>query len=481
MKKIFNLILTLCISILIFSGCQDKTDLTAPTTSPKSGNADLTRFVTIGNSLTAGYQSAALYESAQKYSFGNLIAQQVGTTFEQPLMGDPGLGGRIEIQSLDLSTGQVSFKYDPSVLDPLNLNYQAPYNNLGVPGALLYDVLNAHDSTDCASALFGNSPNPLFNLILRGIGTQFQEAKLLHPTFVTLWIGNNDVLGFAASGGVAPAAPTPAGQFQALYTQLADSIASLGANVVVANIPNVTAIPYFTTVGPIVAKEVPWPLLQFLGLPGLCYQKHGETIGSGFADSTALAKDSVLIILPASNYAAYIGDTTGTFDNIYYKGNIPPGIDPSKPLGFHPQNPIPDGLVLDRGEIADALNATAAYNTIIQTLAGNFNFGVVNINQIFDYIRSKDFTGGVVYNGVRFTTTFIQGGLFSLDGVHPTSQGQAIIANEFIKIINSKFGASIPLINVSTIPGSILLGKRAAFPGNKLPYFEPGTFKHLFY
>ena len=103
-------------------------------------------------------------------------------------------------------------------------------------------------------------PNPFFNLILRGIGTQFQQAKLLQPTMVACWIGNNDVLGYATNGGVPSALPTPAATFSSLYTQLGDSLASLGAKVVVVNIPDVTTIPFFTTVGPMFAQSAPGPI-----------------------------------------------------------------------------------------------------------------------------------------------------------------------------------------------------------------------------
>ena len=64
-----------------------------------------------------------------------------------------------------------------------------------------------------------------------------------------------------------------------------------------------------------------------------------------------------------------------------------------------------------------------------------------------------------ILDGIPFTTTFVTGGLFSLDGVHPTSRGYGIVANEFIKVINTKWGTSIPLVNVSQIPGSLILAK----------------------
>ena len=47
----------------------------------------------------------------------------------------------------------------------------------------------------------------------------------------------------------------------------------------------------------------------------------------------------------------------------------------------------------------------------------------------------------------------VTGGLFSLDGVHLTPRGYAIIANEFIKATNSTYGSNIPLANVASYPG----------------------------
>ena len=46
---------------------------------------------------------------------------------------------------------------------------------------------------------------------------------------------------------------------------------------------------------------------------------------------------------------------------------------------------------------------------------------------------------GIQYNGVKYTATFVTGGAFSLDGVHLTGRGYAVIANEFIKAINKTY------------------------------------------
>ena len=480
MKKILKAITLFAGVVLILSACDEYNKLTAPTVD--WGTADFSKFVTIGNSLTAGYQSSSLYESAQNYSYGNQIANAMGTIFQQPIVGDPGTGGRLEIASLSPFTLSVN----PLAGGPKNLGYPAPYNNLGVPGALLYDVLNATNANNCASAIFAGRPNPMFDLILRNsalnIGSQFQQAAVLDPSFVTLWIGNNDVLGFATSGGVSPAAPTDIASFTALYNATAGAIASIGAKVVVANIPNVSSIPFFTTVGPQMALGIPWSQLALLGVPGLFYQQHGE-IGpaSVFADSLKLLTGGVFVTLRGSSYAGLVGAPGGKFYRDFGFPGLPPGIDTTKAFGVHPQNPWPDALILDAGEMTTATTTVAAYNTVIETVANALGFGLVDINAKFNEIRANDFTGGTEINGITFTTMFVAGGLFSLDGVHPTSQGQGVIANEFIKVINTKFSSRIPEIDVSTIPGSLDFVPKLRYDEFGYAIFPPNAFDHLFF
>src|SRR3989304_1986486 len=178
--------LFICLSLFSFIalsilGCEDFTKLTAP--EMDFGSADFTRFVSIGNSLTMAEQSSSVYEESQMYSFGKLIADLVGTTYEQATFSDPGTGGRLEVEDLDPFT-----LYSNSVQgSPTNLTYPAPYNNLGIKGAFLYDVLNARDASTCYTANFG-LPNPLFDAVLRGLGTQLELAIAQEPTLITLWI-----------------------------------------------------------------------------------------------------------------------------------------------------------------------------------------------------------------------------------------------------------------------------------------------------
>ncbi|MFA6977699.1 MAG: SGNH/GDSL hydrolase family protein [Ignavibacteriaceae bacterium] len=491
MKKILNVLFSLSFIAVVFVGCEDRSDISAPT----SGTASYDRFVTVGNSITAGYQSGALYKSAQDFAYGNLIAIQVGASFAMPTYSDPGTGGRMELTAFNFATSTPTIVNNPLKGSPLNLTYAAPYNNLGIPGATLYDILNATDSLNCFSGKFGNKPNAMFNLILRNQGSQFAQAKALNPTLLTLWIGNNDVLGFATSGGFSPSSPTDAATFNGLYKALADSLKSLNTKVVVANLPDVTAIPFFNTVGPKLAKDtsVHWSANKAIGSKGLYYVKHNTTANafpdtSVYADSIGLFTGKVDLTLVAGSFAAFLGDKTGAawsalaaylkIPESYIK---PAYVNVAYPFGFHPLNPLPDFLVLDDTEISMAKTATASFNATILSAANDKGFALVDINSFFNLIRAKDYSGGTYYGGIKFTTGYISGGLFSLDGVHPSNHGHAIIANEFIKVINSKWGGNIPLVNVASIDPSFTLDKRISFDHFGIPKFQAGAFDNLLF
>ena len=484
MKIKIGLLSIILLSALFVISCDDYSELDAPVKNGTSGDANFSRFVSIGNSITAGYQSGTIYESGQMYAYGNLIAKQVGVDYQIPFVSDPGLGGRMEVQSLS----PFAIKTNTSSGSLLNSNYPAPYNNLGVPGALTYDVLFATNSTNSASALFANTPNPYFDIILRNNvlnkGSQLQQALSLAPTFITLWIGNNDVLGYATSGGFSPAEPTSIVQFNQLFGGIMQGLKqytdATGAKVVVANLPSVTAIPFFTTVGPQMAAAIPWGLLASQGAPGLFIQKHGESVNpTSFVDSVGFVSGSVLITLRGSSYASLLGQPTGKFYKDFGFPGLPAGIDTTKQFGFHPQNPWPDALILDADEITVAQNRIIAFNGTIAALVNANGYGLVDIYTKFNQFRQND-SSGTVINGITFRTTYVSGGLFSLDGVHPSSQTHGIVANEFIKVINSKYGASIPEVDVSTIPGSIYFTGKIGYK-NGYPIIPNNAFDHLLF
>jgi lysophospholipase L1-like esterase len=462
--KIFKIISIIILSLfIVFMGCTLE-EPEVDKTESNTGSYDLSKYVAIGNSLTAGFQSGSLVDVHQKYSFPKLIAGQLGIgTFEQPTVSYPGMPNIMVLESL---TGDVGYAEGTGA--PTNSLYGAPYNNLGIPGALLNDILTAHDSLDCTQALMDAGANPAFDLVLRnpnlgGNFTVFQQAKILQPTLITMWIGNNDVLGFATSGGVSPTDPTPSTTFQFLYNQLADSIAGLGATVAVATIPNVTDIPFFTTIGPMMVAGIKAAMQAdtLHQIQGLFYQMHGEFIASGLVDSTG--DNAPLITLLGGSYTSLLGMPTGQWYrdlaasqglsiNQVYNPLQAQGIDSTQAFGFHPQNPWPDALTLDAGEVETAQNAITDFNGFIETAATQKGFAFFDAYTFFGDVAVNGYTPDQADLG-DLTAAYISGGLFSLDGVHPSNVGYAILANEFIKAINAEFDINITEVNLRNVMG----------------------------
>lgn len=463
----FKKSLLVALSLLVIAGCKKDEDPVTPVAS-----ANVKKYVSIGNSLTAGYQSGGLYKTAQIYSYPMLFATQLksaGATlgaFEIPTWEDPGSYGadgkssRLVLKSL---TGPVIVTEGLAPGAQSNLALARPYDNLGIPGAVIYDFL---DTTNFITKS-GARANPFFGHVLRNSAfgaNALKQLKALNPDLVTFWLGNNDVLGYATSGGTAlnafagnVASPTPSSVFTSMYNAAVDSLrANLpNAKLVLANIPDVKSVPFFTTIGPKVAAALPAGYYAR-------YQKHGNT--SLAYDSTLFTEAGApFLTLPASSYAALIGTATGK----WYKDNkypaLPAGIDTTKPFGLHPQNPLPDALILDASEQTVAATAVAAFNATIAASATKNNAALVDVNSIFNTIKAS----GITIGGTKYTTDFITGQLFSLDGVHPTGKGQGVIANEFIKAANSKFGFTVTQVDVASLPG-VSISPLAKYVANKM-------------
>ena len=225
-------------------------------TSPAAAQVDFTTFVQIGDSITAGFTDGCLAEHGQRDSFGAIIARQAGAaSFEQPLVKEPGLGPCRVLTGLTAS-GFPIFGYKPNTGTPLNATLARPYNNLGVPGFRIKDTTTSRTSAD--------NGNPLTDLVLRnpafGNTTQLQQAASLKPTFTTIFIGNNDVLGPVSMGTVIDGATlTSKADFQANFQLIIDTMKAAQGGTgkgIVFGLPDITSIPFTTTILPFIAPGV---------------------------------------------------------------------------------------------------------------------------------------------------------------------------------------------------------------------------------
>ena len=384
-----------------------------------AAQVDLSRYVALGDSVTAGYASAGLAKAYQDTSFPALLAGQFGMSgFQQPMVSNPGIPAVLELKQLMVVNGQVvpviAAKSGQGA--PTNATLATPYNNLGIPGARVNDLLTKKGNIQNLITGQINPATLMYDLILRdNTTTAIQQAIGLQGTFYSVWAGSNDVLGAAVAGvAIDGVTLTPAALFQTQYTTLIGALRQNRptAKLVVATIPDVTAIPFVTTVKPYIFTPQ-GQKVYLLGEAGPLTDSDYVTLGA-----------SALI----------------------QQGYGIPGTGKLLPEGsFNPATmTLTQGVILRIQEANAIRTRTNELNSIVRGVAASTGAAVVDMAEFFADIGAHGYHIG----GVTLTTAFLTGGLFSYDGVHPQNLAHAIVANEFIEVINSAYGATVPLVNL---------------------------------
>ncbi len=341
------------------------------------------RYVSMGNSITAGFQSAGINDSTQQQSYAVLLARAMHSPFFSPLMNKP-----------------------------------------GCPPPLGAEVIDIYKNLDTAS-----NANSLTQFFLGGL-TQAQMMERAHPTFVTVWIGNNDVLGAATSSpnGGDSTKITSVANFQARYGAMLDTVqAARPEGVVLIGVANVTAIPFFTL------GRTYWAIKNGL-VPGAAFPA-AFTVSSNCAPiATGIPGargDSVLVPFPYG--AALLGAAqAGAPRNLDCLDSVAAVVVPS--------------------ELRKLVTTVTAYNTYISAQATTRGWAYLDPNAKFAALAADTaqvrpfpyFPQGNAGDTVAVRRPF--GRAFSLDAVHPSASTHRLIADTLRLLINSKYGTVIPPI-----------------------------------
>ncbi|HXU26354.1 MAG TPA: SGNH/GDSL hydrolase family protein, partial [Bacteroidia bacterium] len=309
---------------------------------------------------------------------------------------------------------------------------QGPFNNMGVPGAKAITVALPGYGNPANGA--GNY-NPFFTRMAKNPSTSsmLSDAMLLNPTFFSLFIGNNDVLLYATNGGASDAI-TPQSLFDASIDTIVNTLTK-NAKGVIGNVPDITALPFFTT--------VPWNGLTLR-------QGQADTLNSIWVNSSG----TPLYNFKADSNAFLIKDPTAPLGQRQIKkGEFILLSVPLNSIKCHNMGtliPIPNQYVLTATEINAIEAAIAGYNSKILSVAKAKGLAFVDVNAFLNQTKT-----GFAYDGITFNAAFVTGGSFSLDGIHLTPIGNALLANEFIKAINSNYGSTILQVDVTKYHGVI--------------------------
>ena len=100
--------------------------------------------------------------------------------------------------------------------------------------------------------------------------------------------------------------------------------------------------------------------------------------------------------------------------------------------------PLEDKWVLTPEEQQEISAATSAYNASITAAASSNGLALVDL----DAILQQAAISGISEGSFNLTTDLVTGGLISLDGVHLTARGYAIMANAFLEAIDATYGSN---------------------------------------
>lgn len=472
--------LTLCIALLASCRLPEEEPVTPATV------------VALGDSMTMGIQDAGLTPQGYLHCYPYLVAKQMGQAagFAQPRATDPGIGvppyerplwldnGRVEAEYLATGITQTALmQLVVGRLVAASLFYEAPYNNLGVNGARLDDLNSA---TGYATSRSGE--NFFYDIVLRNLDaplpdfggtTAVQQAIMLEPEYITLWIGNNDILGYVLGGGEDETLITSSDDFR---TYLVEIIGDLldpdsgvpGAQIVLANIPQY--LPYAYALDDVFVESVG-------DVPVIFDPKTLQPIDFGgstgyvplLLDPTETGTVTHLLLTAAGAYIEEgLGIDPAALDSDQETQLAALGVTiPTSAL------PLTKDLLMTDVEEALALSTitdlATGFNAIIDDVAADYGIPVVDINTWMKPGGGSPPASDPVAGWddcLDFVLVSQDDTIFSLDGVHASDYGHAFIANEFIHTMNAEFGLSIPLLNPEAYKGQYS-GKAITAPSLK--------------
>lgn len=413
--------LLIAAAAIVAASCSKIDPITAPGLS--SGRADFGVVAALGSAFTAGFQSGGLVNRHQVHSYASLFAGQVHAhPLDLPLIDGDGIPPLLEIKHLyppPIEIGPLSGTRG----NPINLGLPTAYHNLAIPGARVQDVF---DTTH-----YSVPPrDTFFTIIQRGRGSLARQiATQLDPppTFVLFEFGSSELLRCALDGTTVGL--TSVAAFADSFRLALDTLGTLlpNAKLAVLNVPDVTQLPFFTTVS---NKQLDANGRPVVDANGRIKFLLGPLFDAGGKPLPLSANDQVLLSARPA-IAAGFGYPLGSFS--YISGSPVPG----NGIG------LTDSQVLSNGEAITIQEHVERFNAIIDTASRSVtnphDFAVADFNGLLAQARSP----GIELRRVLYTTRFITGGLISLDGVHPNDLCHALLCNEVIRAVNGRFGANI--------------------------------------
>ena len=382
------------LSMLLFvAGACEKVDTGV---DPIDETANFSRFVAMGTSVTMGFASDGVVSASQQSSWAKLLANDVGVTFDLPLIDAPGCPPPIvaplsNFRRADNSTALTS----STVCSANSTGVVLPEQNVAVSGQTAGDALTVTSATAAT-------------LTARVLGinrTQVAAMRAQNPTFVAVEFGGNELLP-ALSGVVGAGTVVPLATFTANYQTIIDNVKQTGAKALLALVPtDFTKFPSLRTAAEIAAQRN-------------AFVARNVTVNTNCNNSlnyVTVQKALVAVATGAVRAATGLGPVDLSCADVVATA---------------------DGI-LTPGEIGILNSQATQMNAFITAKAAENNYATFSLGTLYD--TSKD---GVAFDlNTILTSNTPFGPRISLDAVHPSAAGQAILAAAAKAAIIAKYGS----------------------------------------
>ena len=380
------------------SGAATTPPTATPSVAATSAQALFARFVALGTSNSMGVQSAGVFAAGQRAAWPAELARRVGVPFSLPLIQDPGCGPPLQpplVADLvlvgafgdDLVTGVMEFCM------PLRDGVTLPANSVAISGAKVRDALRTTPEMEAARVA---RKGELYSRVLLPGQTQVAAMLAQKPTFVSVELAANEVLP-ASTGRVE--AMTPYADWERDYDAVLAAVKSTGAGAVLVGLPNNAA--NFPSIRR--AREFfnEWPALLTLGIT--------VSINCYFSSNHLFIPGYLLTLVSKTPTTATCANVPGTVDYVLTANDI------------------------------NTINARLAQmNTRIKAKAAGNGYAYFSLESVYGLPKSRLSVIDLLFSNNPF------GPNISLDGVHPSAAGQAILATAAAQAISATYGVTIP-------------------------------------
>jgi hypothetical protein len=377
---------------------------TAVSTDRSEGRGVLQRYVAIGTSVSMGWQSDGVFFQTQAGSWPVQLAAMGGRTLSQPYIDTPGCRSPLVAPLLSfIRVSGESAAADPSTLvcAPLREGVTLPVSNVSISGALTQDALltTPQSTTD-----------RLYARVLQSGMTQVSTMMALNPKLVSVELGSTEV--FAARSGIAIPGVSlfPLPLWQTLYDQVLDSVQKVTKMAVVAGlITNASNFPAFRR-----GAESWDDRLEFAGF--------NVAVAADCNGSPNLLFVPIRVPLAVATglqlAAQHLGPAT---------------------LSCAAGGPTDQDMVLTPAELAVVNAQIQSMNTHIHSEAMRRGFAFFELGALYDRTDLK----GPFSVAALMSSATPYGPLISLDGIHPSAAGAAVLAHAAAAALNETYGLGL--------------------------------------